>query len=94
MVDQQLEQAVLQHLVSTFLPVQHSIALLLGPTQPSFDAFQLLVGSATLFLAQVELLAAVAGLRVAAFGALVAGTVHFELLVWMTIRTFLFQELF
>ena len=94
MGDQLLEQAVLQHLVSTFLPVQHSIALLLGPTRPSFDAFQLPVGSTTLFLAQVELLAAVAGLRVAAFGALVAGTVHFELLVLMTIRTFPFLEPF
>ena len=94
MVDRQLEQAVLHHLVSIFLPVRHSIALLLGPILPSFDAFQLLVGSTTLFLALVELLAAVTGLRVAAFGALVAGTVHFELLVWMTIQTFLFLELF
>ena len=52
--------------VSTFLPVQHSIALLFAPILPSFDAFQQLVGSTTLFLAQVELPAAVAGQRVAA----------------------------
>ena len=94
MVDQLLEQAVLQHLVSTFLPVPHSIALLFVPILPSFDAFQPLVESTKLFLAQVELLAAEAGLRAAAFEVLAAGIAHFELLVWMPFRIFQFQEPF